>query len=261
MFPFINIFSKQISTYGLCMLIALFLVTYLVSLKAKKKDVPGAMIILIAAMVFLFAMLGAGFLYLIVTYPIDYIISEIISGSFNFNIGLVFYGGLIGGIGGAFVGAKIARVKLMELEDAIVPYIPLGHAIGRVGCFLAGCCYGMEYSGPCAVYYPNSIFGLSPDVGYFPVQLLESALDLCIMGYLLLYSTKKNKTKGELLFEYLWLYALMRIFTECFRGDAIRGVFSGFSTSQWVSIGMILASILFKIFVIIKEARSKKEQI
>ena len=103
---------------------------------------------------------------------------------------------------------------------------------------MAGCCHGMEYEGALAVYYKNSLTNLPPEQGYFPVQPLEAVLDVFICIYLLYYSRKERK-KFDVLFTYLLLYAIMRMFTECFRGDSIRGIYFGLSTSQWISAGII----------------------
>lgn len=243
MCPFIHIFSLQIPMYGVCMTVAFFLVAFIAIKKAK--DVPYENIVVIAAMTLGAALLGGKLLYLIVSYSPKEIISYIKDGdmSFLFDGGLVFYGGLFFGIGGAYLGGVISQTKLSELEGAIVPYVPLGHAIGRIGCFCAGCCRGVEYSGFPAVHYKQSLYGLHPDVGYFPVQLLEAFLDLVIMMILIKESEKQFK-KYTLLIKYLFLYSVMRFATEFLRGDSVRGYILWLSTSQWISLALCVFCVM-----------------
>ena len=125
------------------------------------------------------------------------------------------------------------------LVNAIVPCIPLGHAIGRVGCLFAGCCYGLPYNGIGAIHL-NPV-GITHPV--FPVQLLEAVLNLILSGCLLLYSRKKP-SGYSLLFLYLICYAVIRFLLEFLRGDQIRGLFIGLSTSQWISLLMLLSGSL-----------------
>ena len=262
MFPFLNIFGARIPSYGLCIVIAIVLVCILSYRRIRRdenilpQDAPFEYLLLLVPVCMFSFLIGGKLLYVMVSHKMSYLAEKIGELDFSFlgGPGLVFYGGLIGGLLGTFGVAKLVKVDLIGLERDIVPFIPFGHAIGRIGCLLGGCCYGMEYSGPLAVYYENSLVGLSPDVGYFPVQPLESVLDLIIMGVLLAYSKKKRR-RGDVLFLYLLLYAVMRFTTELFRGDAYRGVFSGISTSQWISIGL---AVIFVLRLIFMKVRMKK---
>ena len=246
MCPYINFFSRQIPTYGLCLMRGFYIVTIFTMIGAKRKNIRPELIIILALLTLIGAIGGAGLLYILVTYPINEIIPRLLNGTLT--VGLVFYGGLIGGIIGAVIGSKIAKIDILNLEDVIVPFVPLGHAIGRIGCLLAGCCYGMEYYGFGAVYYNNS------RVGYFPVQPLEAFLDIIIMFYLL-WASKKKLQRFDLLFQYLLLYAIMRFGTEMLRGDAIRGI-KILSTSQWISVALI---VLFFARLIYKKVKAKKQ--
>lgn len=251
MCPFIHILSLRIPLYGVCMTAAFFLVTFIAVKKAK--DIPYENIVVIAATTLGGALLGGKLLYLIVSYSPKEIISYVRDGdmSFLFDGGLVFYGGLLFGIGGAYLGGVISQTKLSELEDAIVPYVPLGHAIGRIGCFCAGCCSGVEYNGFSAVHYKQSLYGLNPDTGYFPVQLLEAFLDLIIM-LILIKEAKKEFKKYTLLIKYLFVYSVMRFATEFLRGDSVRGHILCLSTSQWISLILYAFCVAFWIVMRVK---------
>ena len=244
MFPVINFFGFPVATYGLGILVAALLTFLLVGISAKKKNVDFICTFLIWLVGLFGALLGAKILYIFVTYPVGVLVDMLCSGNFSFitSGGYVFYGGLFGGIIGAFIGGKLAMTKLSYVEDCIVPFIPLAHAIGRVGCFFAGCCYGIPYDGFLAVPYGKLIKGHAPDETIFPVQLLEAFLDVVIC-VVLLHIAKKKLKKFDLVFIYLALYGIMRFVTEFFRGDIHRGLFLGVSTSQWISLGIVVVCV------------------
>ena len=94
-----------------------------------------------------------------------------------FQHGYVYYGGLAGAVLGVWIYCRAFRLAFLPHLDGTVVALPLIHAFGRVGCFFAGCCYGVRYDGPLAVTFRNS--PVAPNgVGLFPVQLLEAALNL-----------------------------------------------------------------------------------
>ena len=205
-------------------------------------------VIIVAAFAIGFALLGGWLMFIFVTFSISDIIAFIKAGDFSFlQGGIVFYGGLIGGMLSVFFSLKVIKRPFAVVEQCIVPYIPLGHAIGRVGCVMAGCCHGAPYDGPLALYYPNSVLGVDPHQGYFPTQLLEALLNVGICFCLIAYR-KKARRSGDILFGYLALYSVVRFILEFFRGDAIRGIAGGLSTSQWISVGLfalVVARLLF----------------
>lgn len=151
--------------------------------------------------------------------------------------GRVFLGGLLGGTA-AFVGAARAlRLPLATLADSAAPALPLGHAIGRLGCFFGGCCYGAPWSGPLAVTYTDpSAPGAHPMVPRHPWPLYESAALLVIAVIVaLIPSTRLSRSAPGARFAlYAVLYGVLRILLEPLRGDAVRGVVLGVSTSQFV---------------------------
>ena len=244
MYPIIYIFGKPIGTYGLLMVLGFLTAGFLAARKSRKHGLVPEDVIVVGAVAFGFAMLFGGLLFVFVTYPLDYILEQVRHGNFDiFFSGIVFYGALIGGIAGGILGTKIAGCSTSGLIRTVVPYIPLGHGIGRIGCLMGGCCYGMEYTGPFAVYYPHSIVGLSPDQGYFPVQPLEALINVGICLILLWYE-KRAKNGGKLLFAYLGMYAVSRFFLEMLRGDAVRGIWYAISTSQIISLGLLAVSLV-----------------
>lgn len=243
MYPYINILGRSIGTYGLCLTAALGLVVILASHKGKTKGLLIEDLLIVGAFVLGFALLGGSLLYVFVTYPLVQIWELIRQGEFGFlSGGIVFYGGLIGGIAGALIGVRVAGCRFCLIEQSVVPFIPLGHAIGRIGCVMAGCCYGFAYNGLAALHYPRSVSGLPAEQGYFPVQPLESLVNVGIF-LLLLWYEKRMKRVTDLLFVYLGSYAVVRFFLEMLRGDAIRGVWYILSTSQIISVGLLAISV------------------
>lgn len=248
MFPYINVFGRTIGMYGVCIALAILLVAFLSIRSGRKVGIPFEDVLTIGATAIGLALICGTALYIFVTFSIDEIIAMIKAGNFQFLTGgIVFYGGLIGGILGAFLGGRLCGRKISTLESIVIPYIPLGHAIGRVGCVMAGCCNGVPYEGPLALYYPHAITNLPPDQGYFPTQLLEAGLNtiLCVV---LLCLKKKLRRPYDVMFTYLGCYGVIRFVVEFFRGDAVRGIYFGVSTSQWISIGMVALCLVHFLF-------------
>ena len=255
MYPYIDILGRQVGLYGVCMVLGFFLVGFLGLRRGKPHGFCVEDLMIVAAVVFGCAVLAGGLMYVFVTYPFEQIMAFIRQGNFSFlTSGIVFYGGLIGGILGALLGVRIAKTDMRLVEHSLVPFVPLGHAIGRIGCLMAGCCYGFEYDGPLALHYPHSITGADPNKSYFPVQPLESLVNvgICIA---LLAIAKKVKHRFGLLAWYLTFYAISRFGLEMLRGDAIRGVWKGFSTSQYISMALLALCGLRLLFIRLYERK------
>lgn len=239
MLPFINVFGIEVATYGLLVFVGV-LVGSIVSIfyfskfhEIKKEDV---------FLCILYAVIGLGIgaklLYIITNIPflIENYQTLDIGETFIAMLrgGFVFYGGLIGGVLGVLVYAKQFKVSFKKLLLTLIPAVPLIHAIGRIGCLCAGCCYGMEYNGFGAIIFHNSL--LAPnDVPLFPMQIVEAICNFAIFIVILL-TYKKFVGTYKTLSLYLILYSITRFVLEFFRGDLIRGVYSGISTSQIISI-------------------------
>ena len=242
MYPYVHILGREIGTYGLCLTVGFVLAFILAFWKGKSFGLILEDLLIVGAFALGFALIGGSLLYVFVTYSLSQIMEFLLVGDYSFlSGGIVFYGGLIGGVLGALLGVRVAGCKLGLIERSVVPVVPLGHAIGRIGCVMAGCCHGFAFNGPFALYYPHSVSGLSPEQGYFPVQIVEAVVNMGICWFLLWYE-KKSKRDSDILFIYLGMYATSRFFLEMLRGDAIRGVWSGLSTSQIISIALLAVS-------------------
>ncbi len=241
MLPYIEIFGIQIPMYGLCMSLAMALAIILCCVRAKKRGLAVDPLINVALFAIVLGIVGAKLLFILVTYSWEEIIDGLRSNGFSFimNSGLVFYGGLIGGVAGAFIAAAIFKIKLADYCDAIVPTLPLAHAIGRLGCFFSGCCYGAVTDAWYGVCFPNSVSGLDPTLRVIPTQLIESGANLLVFIFLLWF-TRRQRRGYTALFVYMMIYAAERFLIEFLRGDEIRGIYGLFSTSQWISIALFI---------------------
>ena len=159
----------------------------------------------------------------------------------NYAGGMVFYGGLIFGLLFGALYCKIRRINLSAFSDCFAVGIPLFHFFGRLGCFFSGCCYGIESS--FGFTFHDAIVQSANGVQRFPVQLLESFLNLIIFAVLLLLF-RKRIFKGRLIYIYLVLYSAVRFSDEFLRGDAYRGIYFGLSLSQWISIILFVLSLI-----------------
>ena len=170
--------------------------------------------------------------------------------------GFVYYGGLFGGLLGAYIYCRMYKICFYDLLQTVVPVIPLIHGIGRVGCFCAGCCYGIPWDPPIGMMFTESVSAPN-NIYLFPVQLLEAALNILLFAILIWIFRKPRKIPAVGV--YLIGYGIVRLICERFRFDGARGFFLGLSTSQWISILVIPAGLL--ILWIARRRRIKKEAV
>lgn len=151
--------------------------------------------------------------------------------------GQVFYGGLFGGIAAGCIYAKASHLKSFGgYADLCAAAVPLFHVFGRIGCFLGGCCYGIESDFGFTFYH--STVEQANGVCRFPVQLFEAGFNLLLFIFILIL-LEKSKFKNHLFMVYLPIYAAGRFVLEFFRGDEYRGFLFGLSTSQLISLGIL----------------------
>lgn len=155
--------------------------------------------------------------------------------------GFVVYGGIIGGILVGWLYCTIKKLKFLMYFDLMMPSIALAQGFGRIGCLLAGCCYGKETTGSLAITFMDSAFAPN-HVPLIPTQIYSSILDFAHF-FLLLYVAKHKKADGQVAGCYLICYSIGRFVIEMFRGDIERGNVGIFSTSQFISILILIIGI------------------
>ena len=244
MLPYIEIFGKQVPTYGICFFAGLCIAVLAAVLLSKKRNILSYDVIYAAVIAGVSGLVGSKLLFVIVSLPT--IIEQNIPLINVFKGGFVFYGGLIGGVIGLYIYVKGYKLSKGDFFDLFATAVPLGHAIGRVGCFLGGCCYGIEYSGPLHCVYTVNIGNTPTNIPLLPVQLIEAFLLLCLFGLLVILYNKRLK-KGTQVAVYALAYSVIRFVLEFFRGDKERGEFFGISTSQIISV---LIVILISVYLI-----------
>jgi phosphatidylglycerol:prolipoprotein diacylglycerol transferase len=152
--------------------------------------------------------------------------------------GLVWYGGFLGGLLGGWLYVRGQRVPFLLALDQLTPFVALGHALGRLGCFLNGCCYGASSDAWCAVQFP----GLPGPV--LPTQLFEAAGLLVIYGALSYRMRRAGPARpGRMFIIYALAYGVLRFMLEFFRGD--QTVFlAGMTLQQVISLALIAAGLV-----------------
>ncbi len=252
----ITIFGKEIPLYGLLFYAGIFVAAIVALLFCKKdKRLPMYDLVYSAVYVMIGAMIGSKLLFIIVSLrqiiELQLSLIDMVKGGF------VFYGGFIGGFAGLWIYCKQFKMNMGPFLDIFAVVLPLGHAIGRIGCLAAGCCYGVPYDGPFHVVYHETV-GMTPlGIPLFPVQVLE-ALCLFVL-FIILTIVFLRGHKGRTAWLYCIAYGIIRFAVEFLRGDKERGVFLGISTSQWLSLGIIVVTLVLFILRLKREKAAVAE--
>ena len=224
--------------YGLMIGIG-FIAAYLMTeYRAKKRQMNTDFVFTLFLTSVVFGMLGAKLLFYMT------MIDEIIANPkviLDEAEGFVVYGGIIGGILAGYVACCIKKQNFWKYFDLVMPAVALAQGFGRIGCLLAGCCYGMETSCKFSITFQNSDFAPN-HVALIPTQIYSSILDFlhCIVLCMIAKKVKKDKIVSGC---YLIFYSIGRFVLEFFRGDLIRGSVGVLSTSQFISIFICAAGI------------------
>jgi phosphatidylglycerol:prolipoprotein diacylglycerol transferase len=161
--------------------------------------------------------------------------------------GGVFYGGLILAVSVAFWYIRRHRLPFWQTCDVFAPGIALGHAIGRLGCLAAGCCYGRPAGVAWAVTFrdPAAAANVGTPLGVplHPTQLYESAAELFILVLLVSTERRGRAFAGRTFWLYMLLYGISRFIIEFYRGDPRGMVFDSLSTSQFISVVLVPLSV------------------
>ena len=158
----------------------------------------------------------------------------------NFGYGFVVYGAIAGGALAMYLYCRHKKWNIIEMLDMTVPGLAIAQGFGRIGCFLAGCCYGAPTDLPLGVVFPAN--SLAPSgIHLHPTQIYSSIFDF-ILGIFLLYYSKKQRKDGKILGMYLIIYSVGRFLVEFLRNDP-RGNVGLLSTSQFIAIFTLIFGI------------------
>lgn len=241
--PYINIFGKSISIYSIFVGLGLFigLIWFVFSVAVKEK-VKGDKVYLIVISALFFGILGSKIL--VVIENIGVVIKDFSKIKYFIFTGKSIVGGLLGGFFGVRFIKKILKLDSLRTGNRIAPSIALGMAVGRIGCFLTGCCYGIETKLPIGINFGDG-------VNRIPTQLIECLF--CFILFIYLFYKQKKNTKlapGGLFLDLVLYYFIFRFFIEFIRGT--------YKNIMFLSIYQIIC-IIGIIFVVIKKKKENKK--
>ncbi len=256
-----------IGTYGLMLAIGFFAGTALAKRQGRLDGLEGEFIPDLAITLLMAGILGAKLLMIVVGLFTPAGQDGAMTFRDIFTLGTLRAGGAIHG--GIILGAiaffwkarKAVGHTVAQIGDALVPGVALGQAIGRLGCFAAGCCYGTVCNVPWSVTFTDphahELSGTPLGIPIHPVQLYTFGANLAVMGLLLL-ARKGRRFTGQVTALYFVLEGVARLTVETWRGDMDRGAWLGFA---WLSTGRLtaMAFVAFGIGLWIWWSRTQKE--
>ena len=240
-----------IYSYGVLLAAAYLLGLQFALMRARSRGLPSQQVMDLGIWIIISALVGAKLLLLIVDFdqftanPRD-LLSLARSGG-------VFYGGLIAAVAVALIYLRRHKLPLWTTTDVFAPGIALGHIVGRLGCLLAGCCFGKPASVPWAITFkdPAAMANVGTPLGIplHPTQLYEAGAEAVILVFLLLFERRGRPFPGRTFWSYMLLYGISRFIVEFYRGDNRGMVFDTLSTSQFVSLLLVPLSIVMLILL------------
>jgi phosphatidylglycerol:prolipoprotein diacylglycerol transferase len=251
MFPrLLHIGSFYLPTYGVMLAIAYLTAIWLLRRKAMTEGLPEQKVLDLCLYILAAAILGAKILLVIV----DLLKGERITFLGILRSAGVFYGGFICATVVGIWYLRRHHLPAWKVADMGAPSIALGEAIGRWGCFAAGCCYGKEWHGPWAVTFTDPFARENVDtplgVPLHPTQIYLS-LNAFLIFLVLQWAYRRRTFDGEVFWLYVLLYSITRGIIEIWRGDLVRGfVIPGvLSTSQFIGVLAALLSLSMLFFL------------
>lgn len=247
-----SIFGLEIHFYGLLIAVAMILGVMVVCLICKRRGLKADDILVLALYALPLALIGARAFYIIFETE-GYTFVQMLQ---VWNGGMVLYGGIIGGAIGVVIYCLIHKKNFLLLADVAVVGLILGQAIGRIGCYFGGCCYGKDVTNPNMQWFPFA--SIQKDgLWHLCTFFFEFALDMIIFAVLFIL-IRKIKTKGIVFSIYLMSYGFIRFMLEFIRGDEV-WTMGSLRVSQYISIILIVAgAALLTILLILK--RNHKPQ-
>ena len=234
----------NVYSYGLMIALGFIAALIILTHMAKKQGLDPDLVLNMILIALVTGLIGAKILYWLTVLP-----SFIADPGYYLSHpgdGLVIYGGLLADITFLILYLRRKGQNVWAWFDIIMPAVALGQGIGRIGCFLAGCCYGGATSGSFCVIFPEG--SMAPaGVPLIPTQLLSVALDV-IHFAVLMALLRRKKADGQIMSLYLIFYSVGRFILEFFRGDIERGSVGPLSTSQFISIFTLIAGIMLFVF-------------
>ena len=245
-----------IYSYGVLLAAAYLLGLWMAVKRAKAAGMDPARIMDLGIWVIIAALVGAKALLFIVDF--EHFTSSWQEFMTLLRSGGVFYGGLIAAIVVCIWQLRKHRLPLWASGDLFAPGIALGYMVGRLGCLMAGCCYGKPTDAAWAITFTDPVANLNVgtplNVALHPTQLYESAAGLVILLVLLWLERRPGHFPGRTFWSFALLYGVLRFIIEFYRGDDRGFVFNMLSTSQFISVILVPLS-LFMLWYLRRPAR------
>lgn len=257
MFPYLDS-GKKIPMYGVFFMIGIVTALLAIFFLDKQKRIKRMDLAFGASLAIVGGLIGAKLLAVLPN--IQYIIDNKIPFVDIIKNGFVFYGGIIGGAIGIIIYCKAYHIDTISFLDTAAIGLPLGSLFGRIGCFCSGCCFGRPTDSILGVIYSHPIDPNTPiGISLLPTQLFESAY--CLIIFIVILILNRKKMRGANISFYIIAYSVCRFINEFFRGDFARGFLWGMSTSQFISVLLVLINItVIVIFAVKKRHNLKKEK-
>ena len=250
-----HIGKLTIHGYGTMIAVGVLVAVAVAIFRCKKKQIDPEPILDLVLIALIGGFLGGKLLFILVSVIDDPKAFAQNPMAYLGGSGFVVYGGIIFAVCVAVVYFKIKKMDFLTYWDMIMPEVSIAQGFGRIGCFLAGCCYGAVTHSPIGVVFPQG--SLAPaGVKLWPTQLMMSAGNFIIAGILILAAYKLKK-RGQIGSLYLILYAIGRFGIEFLRNDH-RGAVGVFSTSQFISLFIVVIGIA--LFIWRTKAEDKKPE-
>lgn len=247
-----NLFSIgpfTVHGYGLMIAIGVVVAMFVADKRAAKRGINGELIYGLTVWTIVLGFLSAKVLF-IITYFKDFLASPM---TFIKGNGFVVFGGIIGGVATIWGYCRINKVSFIDMFDLVVPEVALAQGFGRIGCLLAGCCYGRETTSALGIVFTHSDFAPN-GIRLMPTQIMMSIGDFINAGLLFFMAIRCEKklmqerntdeyphsTEGRVGLAYLSFYSIGRFFIEFFRND-YRGTVGILSTSQFIGLLVVAA--------------------
>ncbi|MGD1069985.1 MAG: prolipoprotein diacylglyceryl transferase [Bryobacteraceae bacterium] len=243
MFPILfRIGRFSLPTYGFLVALAFLSALWLASYFAKKRGLDSKRIVDLGVYCALVGMLGAKVLMIALdpgyrAHPMDIFTMATLQSAG------IFYGGFIAALIFAYLYMRAQHLPVLETSDVFAPGLALGHGIGRLGCFAAGCCWGKPTTLPWAVTFknPDATTGVPLNIPLHPTQLYEAFAE-GIICLILIARLRRTHQDGAIIGLYLFLYGLVRFGIEFVRmHDSSNPLGGPFTLEQWISLTVAVA--------------------
>ena len=236
----------KVYSYGLMIAIGVIMAFFVAEKRAPKKGLEEERIFPLGIWCAVGGFLGAKVLYVITEYE------KLFAGRMTFRdvmYGFVVYGGIIGGIFAGYLYCRVKKLNFLKYFDIVMPSIALAQGFGRIGCFLAGCCYGRETDAWYGMEFNNSVYYNMVGVKVIPTQIIMSVANFAHFFLLAYIANKVYKAgkDGVIAGCYLLFYSIGRFLIEFLRDDP-RGGVGVLSTSQFISLFIFAAGVGMVLF-------------